>query len=65
MMLRFILYFLLFFILFRLIYTLMKNFLGRKSNPNIKSEQKKRKSKFEDVEEAKYIELNNDDEKKN
>lgn len=43
----------------------MKNFLGRKSNPNIKSEQKKRKSKFEDVEEAKYIELNNDDEKKN
>lgn len=63
-MLRFILYFLLFFILFRLIYTLLKNFLGTKSNSNVKSGSNKKRSKFEDVEEAKYIDIKPDDEKK-
>lgn len=64
-MLRFILYFLLFFILFRLLYTLLKNFFGNKSNKDIKSGPVKKKSKFEDVEEAKYIDITREDEKKN
>lgn len=62
-MLRFILYFLLFYILFRLIYTLLKNLFAAKDN-NIKTGPQKRKSKFEDVEEAKYIDLSPSDEEK-
>jgi hypothetical protein len=43
---------------------LLKNFLGTKSNSNVKSGSNKKRSKFEDVEEAKYIDIKPDDEKK-
>lgn len=64
-MLRFILYFILFFILFRLVKSLVAIFLKKGSGPTIKNEPKKKKSKFEDVEDAKYIEIKPEDEKKN
>lgn len=64
-MLRFILYFILFFILFRLAKSLFTIFLKRGGGPTIKSEPKKKKSKFEDVEDAKYIEIKPEDDKKN
>ncbi|MDT3696378.1 MAG: hypothetical protein ROY99_08285 [Ignavibacterium sp.] len=63
-MLKLILYFLLFYIIFRLIYTMLRNFFSTKSNTNIKSNPVKRKSKFEDIEEAKYIEIKPSDEEK-
>jgi hypothetical protein len=40
-------------------------FLKRGGGPTIKSEPKKKKSKFEDVEDAKYIEIKPEDDKKN
>ncbi|HMN16599.1 MAG TPA: hypothetical protein PKD03_03215 [Ignavibacteriaceae bacterium] len=63
-MLKFFLYLLLFYILFRLIYTMLKNFFSTKSNTEIKSNPVKRKSKFEDVEEAKYVEIKSSDKDK-
>lgn len=54
----------LFYILFRLIYTMLKNFFSTKSNTEIKSNPVKRKSKFEDVEEAKYVEIKSSDKDK-
>ncbi|GIK21088.1 MAG: hypothetical protein HND40_08690 [Ignavibacteriota bacterium] len=63
-MLKFFLYILLFYILFRLIYTMLKNFFSTKSNTEIKSNPVKRKSKFEDVEEAKYVEIKSSDKDK-
>lgn len=64
-MLRFILYFLLFLILFRLIKSVIGIFLNSKRGPAIKNESPKKKSRFEDVEDAKYIEIKPEDEKKN
>lgn len=64
-MLRFILYFILFFILFRLLKSMIGIFLKNKRNTTIKNESQKTKSKFEDVEDAKYIEIKPEDEKKN
>lgn len=63
-MLKFFLYLLLFYILFRLIYTMLKNFFSTKSNTEIKSNPVKRKSKFEDIEEAKYVEIKSSDKDK-
>lgn len=40
-------------------------FLKSRSGTAIKNESQKKKSKFEDVEEAKYIEIEPEDEKKN
>ena len=64
-MLRFILYFILFYILFRVLKSVFNVFFKNTANPNIKNESSKKKSKFEDVEDAKYIEIKPDDEKKN
>ena len=64
-MLRFILYFILFFILFRILRSLFSNFFKSRKESTINSQSRKKKSKFEDVEDAKYIEIKPDDEKKN
>ena len=64
-MLRFILYFVLFLILFRLLRSTMTYLFGSKSNDKINHQPQKKKSKFEDVEEAKYIEIKPEEEKKN
>ncbi|HEX9250760.1 MAG TPA: hypothetical protein VF870_00885 [Ignavibacteriaceae bacterium] len=64
-MLRFILYFIIFFILFRLLKSVISNFAKGRNSPAIKNEPQKKKSKFEDVEDAKYTEIKPEDEKKN
>jgi predicted membrane protein len=64
-MLRFILYFILFIILFRLLKSIIGIFLKNKKATTIKNESQKKKSKFENVEDAKYIEIKPEDDKKN
>lgn len=64
MLLKFILYTILFYILFRLITTMIRNF-SKKNDNEIKSQPKTKKSRYEDIEEAKYIEVKQEDEKKN
>lgn len=64
MFLKFILYTILFYILFRLITTMIRNF-SKKNDNEIKSQPKTKKSRYEDIEEAKYIEVKQEDEKKN
>ncbi|MDY0082517.1 MAG: hypothetical protein RBR74_04985 [Ignavibacteriaceae bacterium] len=56
-MLRFILYFLFFYILFRLLYAILKNTFSTKNNNNLKSNPVKQKTKYKDIEEAKYVEI--------
>jgi hypothetical protein len=63
--LRFIFYLILFLILFRLLRSAISYLFGSKRNDKINNQPKKKKSKFEDVEEAKYIEIKPEDEKKN
>ena len=63
--LRFVFYLVLFLILFRLLRSALTFLFGPKRNEKINSQPKKKKSKFEDVEEAKYIEIKPEDEKKN
>lgn len=63
--LRFIFYFILFYVLYRLLRSALTYLFGSKRNENINSQPKKKKSKFEDVEEAKYIEIKPEDEEKN
>lgn len=62
---RFILYFILFYIFFRLLKSLIGIFLKNRRDTTIKNESPKKKSKFEDAEDAKYIEIKPEDEKKN
>ncbi len=62
---RFILYFIIFLILFRILRSFLSTFLKGKNQSTIKSQSQKKKSKFENVEDAKYIEIKPDDEKKN
>lgn len=64
MFLKFILYTILFYILFRLITTMIRNF-SKKTDNEIKSQSRTKKSRYEDIEEAKYIEVKQEDEKKN
>ncbi len=64
-MLRFILYFILFYILFRVLKSVLSIFFKNTADQKINDESPKKKSKFEDVEDAKYIEIKPDDEKKN
>ena len=64
-MLRFILYFLLFLIIFRLFRKVLTYFFVSKRNIKTNSQPNKKKSKFDDAEEAKYIEIKPEDEKKN
>lgn len=62
--LRFVFYLVLFLILFRLLRSTLTYLFGSKKN--IKTNQpNKKKSKFDDVEEAKYIEIKPEDEKEN
>lgn len=63
--LRFVFYFVVFLILFRLVRGLIGYFFSSKSNQKINDQAPKKKSKFENVEEAKYIEIKPEDEKKN
>ena len=63
-MIRFILYFVLFLILFRLVRGVMTYFFGANRETKINNKPPKNKSKFEDVEDAKYIDINPEDEKK-
>ena len=63
-MLRYILYFVLFFILFRLVRSLLTRFFGTDRETKINNKPSKSKSKFEDVEDAKYIDIKPEDEKK-
>lgn len=63
MFLKFILYTILFYILFRLITTMIRN-ISKKTDNEIKSQHKTKKSRYEDIEEAKYIEVKQEDEKK-
>jgi hypothetical protein len=62
---RFILYFIIFLILFRALRSFFSTFLKSKSESAIKSQAMKKKSKFDNVEDAKYIEIKPDDDKKN
>ncbi len=64
-MLRFILYFLLFLILFRLLRRALTYLFGNKSDTVFNNQPRKQKSKFEDAEEANYIDIKPEDEKKN
>jgi hypothetical protein len=61
---RFILYFILFYILFRLLKSMIGIFLKNRRDTTFKNESQKKKSKFEDVEDAQYIEIKPEDEKK-
>lgn len=63
MLLRFILYAILFYILFRLITIIIRNSFNKADN-KIKHEPKTKKSRYQDIEEAKYIEVKPEDEKK-
>jgi hypothetical protein len=63
--LRFVFYFIVFLILFRLIRGVLSYLFGSKSNQKINDQAPKKKSKFENVEDAKYIEIKPEDEKKN
>jgi len=62
---RFILYFIIFLILFRILRSFLSTFFKGKNQSSIKSQSQKKKSKFENVEDAKYIEIKPDDEIKN
>lgn len=64
MFLRFILYAVLFYILFRLITTMIRNFFAKTGN-EIKNPPRPPKSRYEDIEEAKYIDVEQEDEKRN
>ncbi|MBK7630671.1 MAG: hypothetical protein IPJ23_08210 [Ignavibacteriales bacterium] len=64
-MLRFILYFLLFIILFRTVRSVLGYFFKSSTGSTTKNEAQKKKSKFENVEEANYIDIKPEDEKKN
>lgn len=64
-MLRFILYFLLFLILFRVVRYLLGYLFKSKSSATLKNKSPKKKSKFENVEDANYIDIKPEDEKKN
>ena len=63
--LRFILYFVIFLILFRIVRSFLSNLFKSKNESTLKSQSQKVKSKFENVEEAKYFEIKPEDEKKN
>ncbi|MFZ1517763.1 MAG: hypothetical protein WAU11_03265 [Ignavibacteriaceae bacterium] len=63
--LRFVFYFIVFLILFRLVRSALSYLFGSKSNQKINVQSPKKKSKFENVEDAKYIEIKPEDEKKN
>lgn len=64
-MVRFIIYFIVFLILFRLVRGVLSYLFGSKSNQKINDQAPKKKSKFENIEDAKYIEIKPEDEKKN
>lgn len=64
-MLRFILYFILFLILFRIVRSVLGYLLKRNNSTTVKNEKPKKKSKFENVEDANYIDIKPEDEKKN
>jgi len=64
-MLRFILYFILFYILYRVLKTVISVFIKDSNSPKINDQSPRKKSRFEDVEDAKYIEIKPEDEKKN
>jgi flagellar biosynthesis/type III secretory pathway M-ring protein FliF/YscJ len=63
--LRFILYFVIFLILFRIVRSFLSTLFKSNNEPTLKSQTQRKKSKFEGVEDAKYIEIKPEDEKKN
>jgi len=63
--LRFIFYFIIFLVLFRLLRRALRYLFSPKNNPNIKNQPRKKKSKFEDIEDAKFTEIKPEDENKN
>jgi len=63
--LRFILYFVIFLILFRIVRSFLSTFFKSKNESTLNSRAQKKKSKFENVEDAKYIEIKPEDEKNN
>lgn len=64
-MLRFILYVVLFYILFRLIRSILSNIFSNKTDTKKPNIPPKKKSNFENVEDAKYIEIKPEDDNKN
>jgi len=62
---RFILYFIIFLILFRVIRSVLSTLFNGRKESTLKNKSQKVKSKFENVEDAKYIEIKPEDEKKN
>jgi len=62
---RFILYFIIFLILFRILRSFLSTYFKSKKESTLKNQAQKKKSKFENVEDAKYIEIKHEDEKKN
>jgi hypothetical protein len=62
---RFILYFIIFLILFRVIRSVLSSLFNGRKESTLKNKSQKVKSKFENVEDAKYIEIKPEDEKKN
>jgi hypothetical protein len=55
----------LFFIIFRVLSNLFKNWLGKNSESRLKNSGNIKKSKYQNIEEAKYTEIKTDDDKKN
>jgi hypothetical protein len=63
-LLRFILYFVLFFVLYRLIRSIIQYVVKDRSTSEIKNPNPPQKSKYENIEEAKFTEIKEKDEKK-
>lgn len=62
-MLRFIIYFILFFIIYRLLRSLFIGMFKKKTFNQPQAKGSVKKSKYEDIEEAKYTEIDTKDEK--
>lgn len=64
-MFRFILYFVLFYVLYRLLRSVLNYFFKDRTTNNIKNQSTSKSNKYENIEEAKFTEIKEDDEKKN
>lgn len=63
-MLRFVLYFVFFFVVFRILSSVLKLLFRKDDNNQIKNNTGVKKSRYQNIEEAKYTEIEVDDEKK-
>lgn len=62
-MIRFLVYFIIFLLLFRLLRGVLSFLFKPQSGNRVKNNISKKKSKYENIEEAKYTEIKSDDEK--